>query len=98
MMSIRSLADNMELPGWRGDWLAPPPSLPRARSSARHDERGGGDFYLATSGDLTWPPVGTCSWPWTGAARLDGHSGARPVDASSVGRLVSEQRKDDQGN
>ena len=22
-------------------------------------ERGGGDFYLATSGDLTWPPPGT---------------------------------------
>src|SRR6478752_7466054 len=69
MMSIRSLADNMELPGWRSDWLAPPPSPPRAQSSARHDERGGGDFYLATSGDLTWPPVGTFSWPWT--ARMD---------------------------
>ena len=22
-------------------------------------ERGGGDFYLATSGDLNWPPPGT---------------------------------------
>src|SRR6478735_3542775 len=65
MMSIRSLADNMELPGRCGDWLAPPPSPPRAYSSARHDERGGGDFYMATSGDLTWPPVGTFSWPRT---------------------------------
>ena len=24
---------------------------------------------MATSGDLTWPPVGTFSWPWT-VARL----------------------------
>jgi hypothetical protein len=42
----------MEPPGRCGDWLAPPPSPPRAQAPGRHDERGGGDFYLATSGDL----------------------------------------------
>lgn len=31
----------------------------------------GGDFYLATSGDLTWPPAGTLPRPWTcGAAGM----------------------------
>jgi hypothetical protein len=28
--------------------------------------RGTGDSYLATSGDLTWPPAGTSTWPLAG--------------------------------
>src|SRR4051812_17903867 len=87
MMSIPSLADNMELPGRCGDWLAPPPSPPRAQSSARHDERGGGDFYMATSGDLTWPPVGTFSWPRT-EVRLVPEAYDRMAKATARGVLA----------
>ena len=42
----------MEPPGRCGDWLAPPPSPPRAHAPGRHDERGVGTFNWATSGDL----------------------------------------------
>lgn len=31
----------------------------------------GGDFYLATSGDLIWPSVGTLPRPWTEGLPLD---------------------------
>ena len=27
---------------------------------------------MATSGDLTWPPVGTFSWPWTAPGFVKG--------------------------
>lgn len=64
-MSIRSLADNMELPGRCGDWLAPPPSPPRASRLDTTRRARGGDFYLAKTGDLNWPPLGTFSWSRT---------------------------------
>src|SRR3954454_21332910 len=58
MMSIRSLADfNGAPPGRCSDWLAPPPSPPRAHAPGRHDERG--------MGTSTWPPAGTYTWPST---------------------------------
>src|SRR6266436_4852066 len=41
-----------KLPGGDSDWLTPPPSPPGPQTPGRHDERGDGDFYLATSEDL----------------------------------------------
>src|SRR6478609_4031349 len=65
----------MEPPGRCGDWLAPPPSPPRAQSSGSTRRARGGDFYLATSGDLhltisgdfamamdTSPAEAPCEW------------------------------------
>jgi hypothetical protein len=50
----------------RNDYEADRPLQERPRlAPVRHDERQGGDFYLATNGDLTWPPVGTFPWPRT---------------------------------
>jgi len=42
----------MEPPGRCGDWLAPPPSPPRAHAPGSTRRARGEDFYLATSGDL----------------------------------------------
>ena len=82
-MSIRSLADNMELPGRCGDWLAPPPSPPRAHSSARHDERG--------VGTSTWPPAGTSPGHQWGLSHGHGHS-ARATDEPEFFRFCVEHR------
>jgi len=53
------------LSGDNGDWQTPSPS-PLRNSRSRTTRRAeGGDCYLATSGDLTWPPAGTFPWPRT---------------------------------
>src|SRR6188472_3866509 len=76
MMSIRSLADFNGAPGRSGDWLAPPPSPPRAHAPGRHDERGVGTSIWPPAGTYTWPSAGTFPWPWTACAahadRFDG--------------------------
>src|SRR5690606_38948360 len=53
------------LSGDNGDWLTPSPSPLRDSRSRTTRRAEGGDFYLATSGDLTWPPAGTFPWPRT---------------------------------
>ena len=55
----------MEPPGRCGDWLAPPPSPPRAHAPGRHDEREMGTFIWPPAGTYTWPSAGTFPWPWT---------------------------------
>jgi hypothetical protein len=61
---------SLELPGRCGDWLAPPPSPPRAHALGRHDE----------------PEVGTSNWLATSADRDMAISGdfsmgtARPAE------------------
>src|SRR5690242_20215254 len=55
----------MEPPGRCGDWLAPPPSPPRAHAPGRHDERGMGTFIWPPAGTYTWPSARTFPWPWT---------------------------------
>src|SRR3954451_18970024 len=55
----------MEPPGRCGDWLAPPPSPPRAHAPGRHDERGVGTFTWPPAGTYTWPSTRTFPWPWT---------------------------------
>src|SRR3954451_10877250 len=57
----------MEPPGRCGDWLAPPPSPPRAHAPGRHDERGMGTSIWPPAGTYTWPSAGTFPWPWTAA-------------------------------
>src|SRR5215212_1288708 len=60
----------MEPPGRSGDWLAPPPSPPRAHAPGRHDERGVGTSIWPPAGTYTWPSAGTFPWPWTVRAPL----------------------------
>lgn len=84
-MSIRSLAVNMELPGRCSDWLAPPPSPPRAPRLNTTRRARGGDFYLAKTGDLNWPPVGTFSWPRTAHRELIRGGFAKPHQGSLRG-------------
>ena len=55
----------MEPPGRCGDWLAPPPSPPRAHAPGRHDERGVGTSTWPPAGTYTWPSARTFPWPWT---------------------------------
>jgi hypothetical protein len=54
----------MQSPGRCGDWLAPPPSPPRAHAPNRH-ERGAGTSTRPLAGTCTWPSAGTFSWPRT---------------------------------
>src|SRR4026207_2282427 len=56
----------MEPPGWCSDWLAPPPSPPRAQAPGRHDERGVGTSNWPPAGTYTWPSARTFPWPRTG--------------------------------
>src|SRR4051794_34473821 len=56
-------------PGRCGDWLAPPPSPPRAHAPGRHDERGMGTSTWPPAGTYTWPSTRTFPWPWTGRLR-----------------------------
>src|SRR5205809_5688737 len=63
----------MESPGRCGDWLTPPPSLPRAETPGRHDERGVGTSIWPPAGTSSWPPPRTFSRPRTYAScRCDG--------------------------
>ncbi len=55
----------MERPGRCGDWLAPPPSPPRAHAPGRHDERGVGTSTWPPAGTYTWPSARTFPWPRT---------------------------------
>src|SRR6185436_499275 len=57
----------MEPPGRCGDWLAPPPSPPRAHAPGRHDERGAETSTWPPAGTYTWPSTRTIPWPWTPA-------------------------------
>src|SRR5688500_11363438 len=61
----------MEPPGGCGDWLAPPPSPPRAHAPGRHDERGVRTFIWPPAGTYTWPSAKTFPWPWTVAVAVD---------------------------
>ena len=82
LMSIRSLTDFIELSlrsvrCWFGT-----ATVTGRRDTQVDGQPGVGTFAghqrglsMATSGDLTWPPVGTFSWPWTGAKG----SGARSL-------------------
>src|SRR6185295_2093520 len=72
MMSIRSLADFNGAPGRCGDWLAPPPSPPRAHAPGRHDERGMGTSTWPPAWTYTWPSAGTFPWPRTDVRCLGG--------------------------
>src|SRR5689334_5311653 len=55
----------MEPPGRCGDWLAPPPSPPRAHAPGRHDEQGVRTFRWPPAGTYTWPSTRTFPWPLT---------------------------------
>src|ERR1700722_15694476 len=73
-MSMCSLTDFIEVSPCRcGGWLAPPPSP--AGGSLRWIPVRGGYFwgppagtYLAKTGYLSWPKLGTSSWPRTPVA------------------------------
>jgi hypothetical protein len=73
----------MEPPGRCGDWLAPPPSPPRAHAPGRHDERGVGTFIWPPAGTYTWPSAGTLPWPWTAPAH---RTRGRPTASTSTAR------------
>lgn len=51
--------------GGAGDWLAPPPSPPRAQAPGRHEERGVGTSTWPPAGTSIWLSAGTFPWPWT---------------------------------
>src|SRR4051812_44483082 len=55
----------MEPPGRCGDWLAPPPSPPRAHAPGRHDEGGVWTSTWPPAGTYTWPSTRIFPWPWT---------------------------------
>src|SRR3954469_4281656 len=65
-------------PGRCGDWLAPPPSPPRAHAPGRHDEGGVGTSTWPPAGTYTWPSTRTFPWPWTGNLRRGCRTEVRP--------------------
>src|SRR5688500_8270036 len=75
----------MEPPGRCGDWLAPPPSPPRAHAPGRHDERGVRTSNWPPAGTYIWPSAGTFPWPWTPVA-------VRAAETTSPSQGVAMQR------